>query len=97
MDQLDTIGFIPNGGRIYCMQDSSFVLTNTESQIFLDLDRSQPPLFIQMLSRYVTVTHDMAILNRALPLAEVNPSFSTALLADTFCRKNFVGGVIIDP
>lgn len=52
MDQLDTIGFIPNGGRIYY------------------LDRSQPPLFIQMLSRYVTVTHDMAILNRALPLAE---------------------------
>ncbi|KAL9711247.1 hypothetical protein Ac2012v2_005787 [Leucoagaricus gongylophorus] len=52
MDQLDIIGFIPNGGRIYY------------------LDRSQPPLFIQMLSRYVNVTHDVAILNRALPLAE---------------------------
>ncbi|KXN82841.1 Trehalase [Leucoagaricus sp. SymC.cos] len=52
MDQLDTIGFIPNGGRIYY------------------LDRSQPPLFIQMLSRYVTVTGDRSILSRALPLAE---------------------------
>ena len=82
---------------VYTVCRTSFVLTNTDSQNFLDLDRSQPPLFIQMLSRYVTVTHDMAILNRALPLAEVNPSFSTALLADTFCRKNFVGGVIIDP
>lgn len=38
MDELDTIGFIPNGGRIYY------------------LDRSQPPLFIQMLSRYVNRT-----------------------------------------
>ncbi|KAJ2928214.1 hypothetical protein H1R20_g8878, partial [Candolleomyces eurysporus] len=36
MDQLDTIGFIPNGGRIYY------------------LDRSQLPVFIQMLHRYVT-------------------------------------------
>ncbi|KAF9568772.1 trehalase [Agrocybe pediades] len=52
MDQLDTIGFIPNGGRIYY------------------LDRSQPPLFIQMLARYVTVTGDRSILARALPLAE---------------------------
>jgi len=75
----------------------SFVLTNTDSQIFQDLDRSQPPLFIQMLSRYVTVTHDVAILNRALPLAEVNPPLSITLLTDIFCRKNFVGGVITDP
>ncbi|KAJ3558853.1 hypothetical protein NP233_g11413 [Leucocoprinus birnbaumii] len=52
MDELDTIGFIPNGGRIYY------------------LDRSQPPLFIQMLSRYVNVTNDRSILRRALPLAE---------------------------
>ncbi|XP_006462478.1 hypothetical protein AGABI2DRAFT_206816 [Agaricus bisporus var. bisporus H97] len=52
MDELDTIGFIPNGGRIYY------------------LDRSQPPLFIQMLDRYVKVTGDRSILDRALPLAE---------------------------
>ncbi|KAF9265183.1 trehalase [Marasmius fiardii PR-910] len=52
MDELDTIGFIPNGGRKYY------------------LDRSQPPLFTQMLSRYVTVTNDRNILTRALPLAE---------------------------
>ncbi|KAF5360563.1 hypothetical protein D9756_004935 [Leucocoprinus leucothites] len=52
MDELDRIGFIPNGGRVYY------------------LDRSQPPLFIQMLSRYVTVTNDTSILSRALPLAE---------------------------
>lgn len=36
-----------------------------------DLDRSQPPLFIQMLDRYVQVTGDKSILTRALPLAEV--------------------------
>ncbi|KAG5724287.1 Trehalase [Termitomyces sp. T112] len=34
------------------------------------LDRSQPPLFIQMLSRYVTASGDRTILRRALPLAE---------------------------
>ncbi|TEB39969.1 glycoside hydrolase family 37 protein [Coprinellus micaceus] len=69
MDELDTIGFIPNGGRIYY------------------LNRSQPPLFIQVsatrflksrknshdircLSRYVAVSGDRSILTRALPLAE---------------------------
>ncbi|KAF9464208.1 trehalase [Collybia nuda] len=52
MDELEHIGFIPNGGRIYY------------------LNRSQPPLFIQMLSRYVTTSGDKSILNRALPLAE---------------------------
>ncbi|KAG6815928.1 hypothetical protein H0H87_010115 [Tephrocybe sp. NHM501043] len=34
------------------------------------LNRSQPPLFIQMLSRYVTASGDRSILKRALPLAE---------------------------
>ncbi|KIP05208.1 glycoside hydrolase family 37 protein [Phlebiopsis gigantea 11061_1 CR5-6] len=34
------------------------------------LDRSQPPLFIRMLSDYVTATNDTGILDRALPLAE---------------------------
>ncbi|GLB38558.1 putative alpha-trehalose glucohydrolase [Lyophyllum shimeji] len=52
MDELDRVGFIPNGGRIYY------------------LDRSQPPLFIQMLARYVTASGDQSILRRALPLAE---------------------------
>ncbi|KAF8901245.1 glycoside hydrolase family 37 protein [Mucidula mucida] len=52
MDELETIGFIPNGGRIYY------------------LNRSQPPLFTQMLARYVTVSGDNGILARALPLAE---------------------------
>ncbi|EPQ54856.1 glycoside hydrolase [Gloeophyllum trabeum ATCC 11539] len=52
MDELETIGFIPNGGRIYY------------------LNRSQPPLFIHMLSSYVTATNDTTILERALPLAE---------------------------
>lgn len=50
-----------------------------------------------MLSRYVNVTHDVAILNRALPLAEVNTSFLiTNLLVDLFYRKNSDGGMIID-
>ncbi|KAG6910655.1 hypothetical protein DXG01_008699 [Tephrocybe rancida] len=34
------------------------------------LNRSQPPLFIQMLARYVAASGDRAILKRALPLAE---------------------------
>ncbi|EGN97904.1 glycoside hydrolase family 37 protein [Serpula lacrymans var. lacrymans S7.3] len=53
MDEIETFGFIPNGGRIYY------------------LNRSQPPLFIHMLYDYVTATNDSSILERALPLAEV--------------------------
>ncbi|KAF8073583.1 trehalase [Lyophyllum atratum] len=34
------------------------------------LNRSQPPLFIQMLARYVATSGDRSILARALPLAE---------------------------
>ncbi|KDR82546.1 hypothetical protein GALMADRAFT_220535 [Galerina marginata CBS 339.88] len=34
------------------------------------LNRSQPPLFIQMLARYVATSGDKSILTRALPLAE---------------------------
>ncbi|KAF8349388.1 trehalase [Amanita rubescens] len=34
------------------------------------LDRSQPPLFIQMLARYVAASGDNSILGRALPMAE---------------------------
>ncbi|KZT28701.1 glycoside hydrolase family 37 protein [Neolentinus lepideus HHB14362 ss-1] len=52
MDELDSIGFIPNGGRIYY------------------LNRSQPPLFIHMISSYIAATNDVSILDRALPLAE---------------------------
>ncbi|KAI0345565.1 glycoside hydrolase [Trametopsis cervina] len=52
MDELESFGFIPNGGRIYY------------------LNRSQPPLFIQMLEAYVAETNDSSILDRALPLAE---------------------------
>ena len=33
------------------------------------LDRSQPPLFIHMLDKYVKATNDTSILERALPLA----------------------------
>ncbi|KAI6038228.1 glycoside hydrolase family 37 protein [Pisolithus marmoratus] len=35
------------------------------------LDRSQPPLFINMVYDYVAVTNDTSILQRALPLAEI--------------------------
>lgn len=35
------------------------------------LDRSQPPLFIHMLDRYIKATNDTGILDRALPLAEL--------------------------
>ncbi|KAG8984620.1 hypothetical protein FRB93_006400 [Tulasnella sp. JGI-2019a] len=34
------------------------------------LNRSQPPIFIKMLSRYVNATSDISILPKALPLAE---------------------------
>ncbi|KAF8324783.1 Six-hairpin glycosidase-like protein [Cantharellus anzutake] len=53
MDELEMIGFIPNGGRKYY------------------LNRSQPPMFMKMLWAYVNATGDVWILNRAIPLAEV--------------------------
>ncbi|KDQ16083.1 glycoside hydrolase family 37 protein [Botryobasidium botryosum FD-172 SS1] len=53
MDELATIGFIPNGGRKYY------------------LNRSQPPLFMKMLYNYVNATGDLSVLERGLPLAEV--------------------------
>ncbi|KAJ7660450.1 Six-hairpin glycosidase-like protein [Mycena rosella] len=48
------------------------------------LNRSQPPLFIQMLARYVAASNDTAILTRALPLAEpaLNSTQSAALYAE---------------
>ncbi|EMD39599.1 glycoside hydrolase family 37 protein [Gelatoporia subvermispora B] len=39
------------------------------------LNRSQPPLFVQMLSEYTAATNDTSILHRALPLAEVEMSW----------------------
>ncbi|KIJ54488.1 glycoside hydrolase family 37 protein [Sphaerobolus stellatus SS14] len=39
------------------------------------LNRSQPPLFIHMLSNYVAASGDKAILNRALQLAEAELQF----------------------
>ncbi|KAJ7205259.1 trehalase [Mycena pura] len=42
------------------------------------LNRSQPPLFIQMLARYVAASNDTAILKRALPLAERELAFWAA-------------------
>ncbi|GBE85141.1 glycoside hydrolase family 37 protein [Sparassis crispa] len=39
------------------------------------LDRSQPPLFVRMISDYVSATNDTAILARALPLAEIELSW----------------------
>ena len=35
------------------------------------LNRSQPPLFVHMLDKYVKATNDTTILERALPLAEL--------------------------
>ncbi|KAF9781841.1 glycoside hydrolase, partial [Thelephora terrestris] len=35
------------------------------------LNRSQPPLFSRMLDRYINATNDTTILERALPLAEL--------------------------
>ncbi|KAF9781747.1 Six-hairpin glycosidase-like protein [Thelephora terrestris] len=35
------------------------------------LNRSQPPLFVHMLDRYINATNDTSILERAVPLAEL--------------------------
>ena len=35
------------------------------------LNRSQPPLFLHMLDKYVKATNDTSILKRAVPLAEL--------------------------
>ncbi|BEJ14028.1 hypothetical protein CspHIS471_0312020 [Cutaneotrichosporon sp. HIS471] len=52
MDLVDTIGFIPNGGRKYY------------------LNRSQMPVFAQMVHAYVTKTGNTTVLDRALPLLD---------------------------
>jgi len=49
MDEIETYGFIPNGGRIYCTVSHPCVSwPNTEIVICPDLNRSQPPLFIMV-------------------------------------------------
>lgn len=47
MDELEHFGFIPNGGRIYCESILRQVCSKVNKP-FLDLNRSQPPLFIQV-------------------------------------------------
>lgn len=71
MDELHSFGFIPNGGRIYCAS-LLLVLHRIYALIlwWIDLNRSQPPLFIRMLYDYVSTTNDTSILRRAFPLAE---------------------------
>jgi alpha,alpha-trehalase len=48
MDELEQFGFIPNGGRIYCTFNVSVVSAHTH--VLVDLNRSQPPVFIQVNS-----------------------------------------------
>jgi len=53
MDELDTIGFIPNGGRIYCRSRVMSKLSERGADALTschlpDLNRSQPPLFIHV-------------------------------------------------
>lgn len=43
------------------------------------LNRSQPPVFVQMLHSYVIVTGNTSILERGLPLAEVGCSAHSSL------------------
>lgn len=47
MDELENFGFIPNGGRIYCMCLMVFAAF-LYSRHLPDLNRSQPPLFIHV-------------------------------------------------
>ncbi|KAF8319629.1 glycoside hydrolase family 37 protein [Clavulina sp. PMI_390] len=69
------------------IQSELYDLANSSLQNFMDelerygfipnggrtyyLNRSGPPLFMKMLYTYVNATNDLSILNRALPLAEV--------------------------
>ena len=49
MDEIEGFGFIPNGGRIYCKQTA----LNEPAHLIvggIDLNRSQPPLFIHVSS-----------------------------------------------
>jgi len=49
MDEIETYGFIPNGGRIYCTVFPSMRFSPiAEIVIYPDLNRSQPPLFIMV-------------------------------------------------
>jgi len=49
---VSTLGFVPNGGRIYY------------------LDRSQPPMLIQMVKLYYAYEQDKVFLQEALPILE---------------------------
>lgn len=69
------------------LQSELYDIANSSLQNFMDelekygfipnggriyyLNRSQPPLFMKMLYAYVNATNDVSILERALPLAEV--------------------------
>ena len=57
MDEIESFGFIPNGGRRYCASLPSLRFSYcTEIEILPDLNRSQPPLFIMVrLSRDVNL------------------------------------------
>lgn len=52
MDELENFGFIPNGGRIYC-ECSMVVAFFRTAHMLVDLNRSQPPLFIHVRRIYV--------------------------------------------
>lgn len=47
MDEINTFGFIPNGGRIYCELTAPLYM-RALSHESADLDRSQPPLFTRV-------------------------------------------------
>jgi alpha,alpha-trehalase len=67
MGEIERFGFIPDSGRIYCALPFPLGLALT--------DCPPPPLFIQMLARYVVARNHMSNLTRALPLAEVGVLF----------------------
>jgi alpha,alpha-trehalase len=74
MDEIETYGFIPNGGRKVRFPSLRANLVFSLSRGFLVrqyyLNRSQPPVFTQMLAKYVEFTGNTTILERALPLAD---------------------------
>lgn len=51
MDEIQDFGFIPNGGRTYC-EFVVFILVLLHRLTCVDLDRSQPPLFVHVSTEH---------------------------------------------
>ena len=58
MDEIQNWGFIPNGGRTYC-ERSLFLSRGVGKLTRIDLNRSQPPLFIHVSTKHSGIEWDL--------------------------------------